>query len=716
MPIYRVEGPDGRVFRITAPEGATEGQVLAYAQANAPAPDPAPKEGPWSRYQQSGEGPWTRYQNAGPNPKPDFSDVRGAVQVRGETTADLAAIEKALRAADAAGNVDDARRLAQAYADTRRQQQAVRLSEVTGTTPLRLSQVTGRQPKPDFSDVRGGSQTLQRQGKPGVYNGPLLTESRLAQGSALVPTLEAINAANRAAREAPGFAQEQAKIAAENRRAHFRSLPAPLRFGIGLGGRVDAVRRGVGQAYAWAADHVAPESLNLSDLIAGGNTSRFQRSMANEAQARERDAYMQGDTAAALGGFAGDVAMTMAPAGAVARLGGLRAVAGSAALGGGYAGLQPVVAGESRVDNAKAGAAFGAGGQLAGVGLSRLGRSAAAAVPKDVRLLTRRARELGIPVHASQVSQSLPVKVTAAAGKYLPFSGYGKAASAQQTAVNRAVARTFGSDAGKLTDDVMHSARRRLNAGFEDVYNRNAIPIGEKGARKLAQVEQRAMRRLTESEGRVLRNQLDDIFANAEGGALTGQKYQAVRSELMKSEGPDKLGQAIKELRKALDDVAADAVGPEDAAKLKELRSQWANFRTAENALKQNAGAGGDIRASALWPLVRNGSTREMRELARMGQTVLKEPIADSGTAQRTLAYNMLTGGVSLANPGLIPMVAKASLAGATVGRLANSSTLAQLLAREGRGVMSTRLGGLLEGSYPYVAPALAQYNEQRGR
>lgn len=36
--------------------------------------------------------------------------------------ADLTAIEKALRAADAAGNVEDARRLAQAYADARRQQ------------------------------------------------------------------------------------------------------------------------------------------------------------------------------------------------------------------------------------------------------------------------------------------------------------------------------------------------------------------------------------------------------------------------------------------------------------------------------------------------------------------------------------------------------------------------------------------------------------------
>ena len=321
---------------------------------------------------------------------------------------------------------------------------------------------------------------------------------------------------------------------------------------------------------------------------------------------------------------------------------------------------------------------------------------------------------MGIPLTAGQVSRSLPVKVVASAGKYLPFSGYAKAASRQQEGANRAVAKTFGADAPKLTDDVMHRARKNLSRQFEEIYERNAIPITEKGARKLAEIERQASRRLTNDEGQVLRNQLDDILDNADDGVLTGQKYQAMRTALKKAEGDDKLGTAVRELRQALDDIAADAVGPQDQATLKALRSQWANFRTTENALKQNAGAGGDIRLAALWPLIRKGSTKEMRELARMGQTLLKDPINDSGTAQRTFGYNLLMGGGSLANPALIPLIAKAAIGGATVGRAANSNTLARMLARPNRGKPTSRLGDLLGGATPYTAPAAgAEYNRR---
>lgn len=38
MPNYKVTGPDGRVYRVTAPEGATQDDVLAYVQQNAGAP------------------------------------------------------------------------------------------------------------------------------------------------------------------------------------------------------------------------------------------------------------------------------------------------------------------------------------------------------------------------------------------------------------------------------------------------------------------------------------------------------------------------------------------------------------------------------------------------------------------------------------------------------------------------------------------------------
>ncbi len=805
MPVYNVQSPDGRKFRVEAPKGANEAQVLEYAQANyKPRQKLSEVTGQASKLQQF-RSQYPQYdqlpddqladalhrkfysemqraefdQRIGGQPamsrRDELTALRrldeletkarggskfGGIPVEGsrfggipvddapQAPNRLSQIESALRAADAAGNTDDARRLAQAYAQERDGQQPIQVEgtdgqlfefpagtpEETMTGALRRhyggpesqrqidpksvrwdapdpAQVQWDKPKPDFSNVRGGVQTFQRQRRPVAYHGPTLAGMTPHNG----PTLDQINAINRAKRNAPGFAAEQARVQADNKRREFAALPAPARFAIGAGGRVAAAGRGAGQLFAQVADYVDPQEQNLSSLITGRPTSRYGHAMQREAQARQRDSYMSGDVAATLGGIAGDVGMLAAPGGAIGKLSGIRALAANAGLGAAYAGLQPVIDGESRAKNAGVGAAFGAGGHALASGVSALGRSAANAVPKDIQAMAKRARELGIPLHASQVSQSLPVKVAASAGKYLPFSGYAKAASRQQESVNRAVAKTFGSDAKKLTDDAMHAARRKLNSGFEDIYNRNTFPITEKVARKLVQVERDAARRLTNDEAQVLRNQLDDILANADDGVLSGQKYQAVRTSLKKAEGGDKLGLAVKELRQALDDMAAEAVGPADAAKLKTLRSQWANFRTAENALKQNAGAGGDVRLASLWPMIRKGSTKEMRELARMGQTLLKDPISDSGTAQRSLAYNVLMGGGSLANPALIPLFAKASLSGATLGRAANSSTLANLLAREGRGKATTKLGRMLEQSAPYVGPLAATRYNARG-
>ncbi|MGH8466947.1 MAG: hypothetical protein ACRER5_22630, partial [Pseudomonas sp.] len=618
---------------------------------------------------------------------------------------------------------EDARRLARAYVQERDEigvQQPTMpalppgfVLEQSGTPPLPPGfQLEQPQPKADFSGVSGAVNSTAAVAPSGMadfsgvssrvdttatsmvgpqYNGPLLSPSTQPQRA--VPTLGQVNAANRATMADPGFRQRQDAETLARRQDAFQRAPAPVRALAGAGSAVGNTAMGLGQ---------------LAGLADGADVAAM----------RDRNRNMEGDLAAGIGRVGGEIGLMALPAGAVTRAAGTTgkaALAANTALGAGYAGLQPVVEGESRGRNALVGGAFGAAGQGAATGLASLGRRATNAVAPEVRQLAQRARDLGIPLHVAQVSDSLPVKVAASAGKYLPFSGYGKAASRQQDAFNRAVAKTFGVDATKLSDDVMQRARREMSKRFEDVYNRNSIPLNETAGRRLAAVERDAVRRLTKDEGAVLRNQLDDILENADGGVLTGQKYQAVRTALRKAEGNDKLGMAVRELRMTLDDIAADAVGPGDSAALKELRSQWANFRTVENALKQVSGASGDIRPASLWPLIRKGSTKEMRELARIGQTLLKDPIADSGTAQRTLAYNLLMGGGSVANPALIPLIAKAALGGATLGRAANSNSLASLITRESRGKPTSKLAELMGLANPYAAPtAGVEFNRQQ--
>ena len=796
MPTYVVTSPDGQRYEVNAPEGASEAEVMAYAQQNYRGAAPAqagsrfggipvnqpqggsrfggvPVASPSSQYSEAqlfdklrradaagdteaayviadeirrirGEPSRQRGQDrsgASPPPPPGFvrdqpqyfRDAKGTMH-EFPSDATPEEIDEATRDLDRPQGAGPTNGPWNKYAEQQTpplppgfvldqqsgpwdQDEIVRPAAMSGGNPWDQDEVITPASGPDFSNVRSGSSTrhVPQWSAPSSvtnarpYNGPLLRESPR-------PNIQS-TPANRAARAEmerrqalPAMTQTEAKKKA------FQDLPMAARFAIGAGARVGAAGRGAGQLYAQAADAIAPRQLKLSDLVAG-KQSRYGEAMARESQARSNDGYMQGDTAAMVGGVAGDIGLMVAPGGALTKaLGttGKAAFAGNVALGAGYSGLQPVIQGESRGRNAATGAAFGAGAHGLAASVGAVGRSATNAVAPEVREMARRARELGIPLHASQVSHSLPVKAAASAGKYLPFSGYAKAASRQQEGVNRAVGRTFGADAPRLTDDVMQQGRKRLSGQFEDIYNRNAIPIGEKGARKLVEIEREASRRLTNDEGQVLRNQLDDILSNADDGVLSGQKYQAVRTALKKAEGNDKLGIAVREMRTALDDIAADAVGPKDAATLKALRSSWANMRTTEKALQQNAGASGDIRAASLWPLIRKGSTKEMREIARMGQTLLKDPIADSGTAQRTLVYNLLMGGGSIANPALIPLIAKAAIGGATVGRAANSNSLARLLTRESRGVPTSRLAELMGAANPYVAPAAAAETNRR--
>jgi hypothetical protein len=432
---------------------------------------------------------------------------------------------------------------------------------------------------------------------------------------------------------------------------------------------------------------------------------------------RKRDAALMNTGGGLVGNIAGQAAQMAVPVGEAGKVlsvaGKAAPYVGAALRAGTFAATQGVGTGESRLGNAAESAAFGAGGQAISNVASRAGKGMADKIAPEVMDLYKKAQAAGIPVHFSQLSDSKFVKTLASTLGYLPFTGAGAAQKAQQEAFNRAASRGFGHEAPVLTDDVISTAKKRLGAGYDQIFKRNNVDLDKQAVSDLFKLHQSVGNDLEASQAAVARKQIEKILDNAgQMGSMPGKVYQNLRGQLRQDFGKESaLGRKVMEARKILDDAASRSLQPGDAVMLKVLNGQYANLGTVRDALKQVEGAKGNVKPAALWNLVKKGSTKEMRELAKVGQVLLKDPIPDSGTAGRLLATGGgmtagALGGVAAAGPLL-----KLLLAGATVGRAANSKAAAKYLATGNKPLRG--LAKLLRPA-PLLLPATAQAEEQR--
>ncbi|MFL9582360.1 hypothetical protein [Stenotrophomonas sp. AB1(2024)] len=552
-----------------------------------------------------------------------------------------------------------------------------------GTMEMALAKYRQKPARADFSGVRASVDSTA-QAVPGLQR----LEGAESLGGMGAEQLAAENRIRRSQFD------PQAAAAAElaNRQQSFRQAPLLAQAAAGAGSRVASAALGAGQ---------------LAGIADGQDAARQRQEMQ----------FMDGSGAATAGKIAGDVGLLAVPGGGVARLPTFGArLAGNAALGGGYAALAPVLDDESRLENAAIGGAAGAAGGLLQSGLGALAGRAKAAVDPIRQRALEVMREQGIPLHLSQLSESLPIKTMASVAKYLPFSGAGSAAKTQQQAFNRAVGKTFGADVPQFTDEALTTARKGMSGRFQEIYDRNNIPLDEAAASRLSARQAEATEPLLREEAAVVERYAQKIRDEVQDGQITGPIYQRLRTNLQEAERRANPGvaNAIKSLRGELDDIAAESVGVADAAALKALRSQWANFRTTEGVLKQVAGAGGDVRPSALWPAIRKGSTKEMRDLARSGQVVLKDPIPDSGTSGRLIAGSLLSGGGIAGGLGALPAIGGLLAGGATVGRALNSGLLADALSKLPQGAGLLALSRAAPVGAVVAAPAVAAKAKRR--
>lgn len=566
----------------------------------------------------------------------------------------------ALRRADAAGDAEAARAIARRLSGMR------------------------EAPKADFSNVQGGVEfgtpgarpagevrAIGGNGRP--YTGPLLS------GPGASPSKSNAEIARIQAESEKGVRR---RTQAEAKRDAFRELPAPIRGLIGAGSRVGDLAMGAGQL------------LGLTDE-------------ADAAAQREQNAYMDGDFAAGVGGVGADVALLWNPAARLASAPRAAQYAGNVALGAGMGALAPTVAGESRAANTAIGGALGAAGQGASEAVMAAGKRASQAIAPEVKQLAQRANEFGIRLTPAQVSDSVPLKGLRSTLGRLPFSGAGKVGQQQTEQFNRAVAGTFGEDAPAVNQAVYARAKERIGGQFNALTQRNAMAVDDAVLGELVAIQQEAAQFGADDTARAVNAAIERALSKTENGVLPGRVYQSLDSELGRiTKGGGEKAHYVGRVRETLRNAMDRSISPADQEAWQLARQQYRNLKTIRDLVAKESTDGispaqlmGRVNANnAGKEAMASGRGGELADLARIGNRFLRDPIPNSGTAERLGWLGALGGGGAML--GIEPTTLGLSVGGGRLARMIlDDPRLSRYLLSEGRGQTRQMLA-------PYLRPA----------
>lgn len=310
-------------------------------------------------------------------------------------------------------------------------------------------------------------------------------------------------------------------------------------------------------------------------------------------------------------------------------------------------------------DRAKAAAVGGAGGAIGGalgLGASRLLKPAgqAAGISDEAAAAADR---LGMNLTAGQKTQN-PAMVNFE--NYLAKSpgssgAMQRATDANQRAMNRAAASSIGQSADDLGEGVFREAKRAIGSEFERLQQITQPQLGDDFLGALAKIDADNVARGS-FRSKSVDSLVDKGIDLAAQNKLTGKAYKEIRTQLTNEaesafrSGDATLGQAIKTVRKALDDAAKSSLSKADQEAWDTTRAQWMAYKQLTRA---NVAEGGNVSAARLASGLRRGGdtfrTGEMSgplaDIARVGEAVKGAGNPNSGQlAQQMLYGNPLTG------------------------------------------------------------------------
>lgn len=330
-----------------------------------------------------------------------------------------------------------------------------------------------------------------------------------------------------------------------------------------------------------------------------------------------------------------------------------------------------------------------------------------APVSPEVAQLASRAKELGINVPADRIADSKPLNALAASLNYVPMSGRSGVEEAMNAQLNKALSQTFGQDTSNITKG-LRDASSKLGGEFDRVLKSNAVRVDDQFLNELAESSSRASRELGSDGAGIIGRQVDDIVAKAQNGVIDGQAAYNIKRTL------DRIGQRntpeafyANDLKKGLMGALNRSLGPDEAAKFSQTRSQYGAMLDLEKIAKN--GAEGEISVARLANM-RNINNPQMQELADIAAQFVKPREGAHGSAQRVFG-SLGSAGLGAGLIGGVPGAAAGLGASVALGRGANSLLNSELGRRAvlGQGLLSAPapVSGLLGSGLYRGAPIL---------
>jgi hypothetical protein len=251
-------------------------------------------------------------------------------------------------------------------------------------------------------------------------------------------------------------------------------------------------------------------------------------------------------------------------------------------------------------------------------------------------------------------------------------------------AARHAVLKRAGIDADNASPEVLAQAFREIGSRFDDAAARTTVQIDQPFYDAVQAAHRDYGRRLPTDVAPTFNSYMDDIAAMQSAGAqpgvtgtaIDGPAFQNVYSNLRRAARTSKARPELQEALNSLADAFDDAMvrtgrsnglplppgapippGTNPVDDWVSARHDYRNLLPVDNAMATSqAGAiAGDIPPSRLFNEVmrqqgKKGMTTgqgELNDLARVGTAFVRDNIPDSGTAQRMLMQNLLTGGTA---------------------------------------------------------------------